>query len=172
MSDVIVREATKKDAALIADLSRKTFYETFASQNTKENMETFMNEQFTLEKLRQEVGEENNFFLVAERYGEAVGYARLREGGNPKELQDLPAIEIARIYSVQSLIGKGVGRALMQKCIELAGERGKQVIWLGVWEQNHHAISFYEKWGFEIFAEHDFVLGNDVQKDWLMKRMI
>ena len=172
MSDVIVREATKNDAALIADLSRKTFYETFASQNTKENMETFMNEQFTLEKLRQEVGEENNFFLVAERYGEAVGYARLREGGNPKELHDLPAIEIARIYSVQSLIGKGVGRALMQKCIELAGERGKQVIWLGVWEQNHHAISFYEKWGFEIFAEHDFVLGNDVQKDWLMKKVI
>ena len=42
-----IRFATKEDASLIADLSRKTFYDTFAHQNTKENMDKFMNEQFT-----------------------------------------------------------------------------------------------------------------------------
>jgi hypothetical protein len=28
------------------------------------------------------------------------------------------------------------------------------------------------KWGFEKFADHDFVLGNDIQKDWLMKKKL
>ena len=141
-------------------------------QNTPENMDKFMNEQFTRENLIKEVGAEHNIFLVAELEGETVGYARLREVPNPAELDDLAAIELARIYSVQSRIGKGVGSALLERCIEVAAGQKKQVIWLGVWEKNQHAISFYERWGFEKFSEHEFILGDDVQTDWLMKKVI
>ena len=69
-------------------------------------------------------------------------------------------------------IGKGVGSALMNKCIDIAREKDYHTVWLGVWEHNHRAIEFYTRWGFEKFAEHDFILGNDVQKDWLMKKDI
>jgi ribosomal protein S18 acetylase RimI-like enzyme len=58
----------------------------------------------------------------------------------------------------------------MQRCIEIAKEMHREIIWLGVWEHNQQAINFYTKWGFEKFGEHDFVLGNDVQTDWLMKK--
>jgi ribosomal protein S18 acetylase RimI-like enzyme len=169
---ISIRVATRNDAALIADLSRVTFYETFAGQNTKENMDKFMNEQFTRDKLMKEVGTDSNIFLVAEVNGETVGYARLRESPEPKELKEKPAIELARIYSVQSRIGKGVGSALMEKCIEVAIQQNKKTIWLGVWEKNEHAISFYERWGFEKFSEHEFILGDDVQTDWLMKKAL
>ena len=157
---------------MIADLSRVTFYETFAGQNSKENMDKFMNEQFTRENLMKEVGAEHNIFLVAEVDGETAGYARLREAPDPVGLEELPTIELARIYSVQSRIGKGVGSALMQRCIDVAIEQKKKSMWLGVWENNQHAISFYERWGFEKFSEHDFILGDDVQTDWLMKKML
>ena len=46
------------------------------------------------------------------------------------------------------------------------------MVWLGVWKQNKKAIDFYTKWGFRIFGECDFVLGNDLQKDWLMRKKI
>jgi ribosomal protein S18 acetylase RimI-like enzyme len=46
----------------------------------------------------------------------------------------------------------------------------KQALWLGVWEKNERAINFYHRWGFEKFGEHDFILGDDVQTDWLMKK--
>jgi len=170
--EISIRRATSGDAELIADLSRSTFLETFASQNTKENMDKFMNEQFTREKLMKEVGAQQNIFLIAEIDDEAVGYARMREVPNPAGLDSLPAIELARIYSVQSRIGKGIGSALMKKCIEVAQQEKKQVLWLGVWEKNEHAISFYERWGFEKFSEHEFVLGDDVQTDWLMKKAL
>lgn len=79
-------------------------------------------------------------------------------------------MEIARIYALQSYIGKGVGSALMKKCIDQACELNKEIIWLGVWEKNQKAIHFYRKWGFEKFGTHIFILGDDPQTDWLMKK--
>lgn len=169
---VSVRLADKHDAELIADLSRQTFYDSFAAQNTPEDIDRFMDEQFTKEGLMKEVGAEGNIFLLAYADDEITGYARMREGEKRPELGDTPSIEIARIYATQQSIGKGTGSALMQRCIEIAGEMNRGVIWLGVWEHNQIAIQFYHKWGFEKFAEHDFVLGSDVQTDWLMKKIL
>ncbi len=167
---VSLRYATQKDAALIADLSRQTFYETFASQNTKENMEKFMNEQFSKEALSREVGDSDNIFFLAYDSDEPVGYVKMRESINPQELGNSSAIEIARIYATTHSIGKGVGKILMQRCIDIAVDRKKDIIWLGVWEHNQRAIEFYVKWGFEKFGTHTFKLGDDPQTDWLMKK--
>lgn len=172
MNEIKIKEATTADAVLIAELSRQTFYDTFAAENTKANMDKFMNETFTREKLINEVGSPGNTFLLAWDGEEAVGYARLRETPNPLLLEGGAALEIARIYAVQKSIGKGVGRALMQQCIATAREKGVHVIWLGVWEKNAKAIAFYTKWGFEKFSEHVFMVGDDPQTDWLMKKML
>ncbi len=169
---ITVRIATKKNATLIADMSRQTFYDTFASYNTKEDMDKFMSEQFTRESIIQEVGAESNIFLLAYDEEQPVGYARIRENNNPPSLGTSNAIELARIYATANSIGKGIGKVLMQKCIEIAKAGNRECVWLGVWEKNQRAIDFYKKWGFEKFADHDFILGNDVQKDWLMKKVI
>jgi ribosomal protein S18 acetylase RimI-like enzyme len=110
--------------------------------------------------------------LLAYHNTEVAGYARLREYNIPPGIGTIHTLEIARLYAVSSMIGKGVGSALMEKSIELAKEKQKTCVWLGVWQENQRAIDFYIRWGFEKFAAHDFVLGNDVQKDWLMKKMI
>jgi len=60
----------------------------------------------------------------------------------------------------------------MQHCIEVARQKSARVIWLGVWEKNNKAIAFYTKWGFEKFGEHVFMLGDDPQTDWLMKKVL
>jgi len=164
--------ADQQQAGLIADLSRQTFYETFAAMNTKENMDQFMNETFTKEALVKEVGTPGNIFLLAYDGMEPVGYARLREHNNPPELGNISALEIARIYAVKNFIGRGVGSALMQKCIGIALEKKMSVIWLGVWQENHSAIHFYTRWGFEKFGTHVFMLGDDPQEDWLMKKTL
>jgi ribosomal protein S18 acetylase RimI-like enzyme len=169
---ITVRIATKKNAELIADMSRQTFYDTFASYNTKEDMDKFMNEQFTRESIILEVGAENNIFLLAYDDEQPVGYARIRENNNPPSLGTSNALELARIYATAPSIGKGIGKVLMQKCIEIAKAGNRECIWLGVWEKNKRAIDFYKKWGFEKFADHDFILGDDVQKDWLMKKTL
>lgn len=172
MSTVTNRYATDADAELIAELSRQTFYETFALQNTKANMDKFMNEDFSKEALMKEVTTPGSIFLLAYDGEEPVGYARIRENNNPPELGTTNAIEIARIYATTNSIGKGVGKSLMQKCIDIANEKKAAVIWLGVFQDNQRAIDFYTKWGFQKFATHVFMLGDDPQTDWLMKKVL
>jgi len=169
MSNITIRTALPADAALIADLSRTTFHEAFAGSNTKEDMDIFMSEQFSREELISEVEQEEGVFFLAAIDEEPVGYARLRLKNHLAHEQ---AIEIARIYALNKAIGKGVGRALMQECIRKAQELDMKYIWLGVWEKNDRAIKFYENWGFERFGEHAFLLGTDLQTDWLMKRSL
>ncbi|HYM95001.1 MAG TPA: GNAT family N-acetyltransferase [Chitinophagaceae bacterium] len=169
---VIIRLATKQDAELIAGISRETFYETFAAQNKKEDIDIFMNKVFTRKELIKEVGLKGNIFLLAYSEDEVAGYVRMRESNAPPALGNAVPMEIARIYTTKKFIGKGVGHALMEKSIVISKEMKKEVVWLGVWEKNQRAIDFYLKWGFEKFDEHDFVLGNDIQKDWLMKKIL
>src|SRR4051812_20394638 len=129
-----IRKATPADAALIADLSRSTFVDTFAKFNTPENMDKFLREHFSHDQLVAEVFlPANHFFLAADETG-TVGYARVRENNNPPGLEGRETIEIARIYAVSTSIGKGVGNALMQACIDLGRSLKKEIVWLGVWE--------------------------------------
>lgn len=165
--NITIRTARNLDAELIADLSRETFYDAFIADNTKENMDKFLNEQFTKESLMKEVGSPGNIFLLAYSDGVVAGYARLRE----KETAQ-GEIEIARIYNKTSAIGKGIGKSLMLACIETAEQLNKKIIWLGVWEKNQKAIDFYKKFGFEKYGEHDFLLGDDLQTDWLMRKYL
>jgi diamine N-acetyltransferase len=167
---VRIRYATQQDAELIADISQQTFYDSFIADNSEEDMQKFLTEQFTKGRLMLEVGAPENTFLLAFIGDEIAGYVKLREGKQPLALQNSNAIEIARIYCTSSCIGKGVGKELMQKSIDIAKEKHKEIVWLGVWEKNKRAIDFYTKWGFEKFGEQDFLLGNDLQNDWLMKK--
>ena len=166
-----IRPATVKDAELIADISRETFYETYAAYNTKADMDKFMSEQFNKEKLIGQVKKQENLFLLAYENEEPAGYIFLRDETHP-HIPEENAVEICRLYARGSFIGRGVGKKLMQAAVAHALAGNKTFIWLIVWKQNERAIKFYTSFGFEIFAEQEFILGNDVQKDWAMKLKI
>jgi diamine N-acetyltransferase len=170
LSSTSIKLANKDDAAMIAVLSRRTFQDAFASFNTEANMKLFMHNEFSAERLVAQVSEPGNIFLLAYHDQEIAGYARLLLDGEIPEHGGVEGIEIARIYAEQNFIGKGIGSALMQRSMDTGREKNKKMIWLGVWEHNIAAIRFYEKWGFEKFGEHIFMLGRDVQTDWLMKK--
>jgi diamine N-acetyltransferase len=169
---LVIREATVEDARLIANISHQTFYETFGEHNSKEDMDKFLSQQFTKGKLIMEVGARGNIFLLAYDNDVVAGYVKLRDERVPPAMGKVTAMEVARIYVMSNQIGKGVGSFLMQTSIDKAKEKNKEWLWLGVWEKNQRAIDFYTKWGFEKFDETDFLLGDDMQRDWLMKKRI
>lgn len=172
MNPVEIRLATTADATLIADMSRHAFLTTFGPQNTPADIDKFMNEQFTKEGLMAEVGAADNIFLLANTDNQPAGYVRLKENSFEEGLVAANPIEIARFYAIPTMIGKGIGKAMMQYCIDLARQMGKDAIWLGVWERNQRAIDFYTAFGFEKFGEHGFLVGNDFQNDWLMQKWV
>ena len=167
-----LRIAVSEDAELIADLSRSTFFDTFYAQNDPSNINLFLREQFTRSSLIAEVGMPGNTFVLAYADNEVAGYMKLRDGIVPPELGTANTLEIARIYATQKMVGRGVGKRLMEYAHETAVAMGRQSIWLAVWEKNPRALRFYENWGFRIVGKQVFVLGLDLQTDWIMQEML
>jgi diamine N-acetyltransferase len=172
MNQFIIRGATTEDADLIADISRYTFYKTFAKDNKQEDIDHFMYEQFGRQKLVDEVFDAENIFLLAFDKKQVAGYTKIKTNILTTKEGSYAAVEIARLYVMPEYIGCGVGSTLMQSCIDYARTQKRETVWLGVWKKNQRAIDFYKKWGFEKFATHFFQLGDDVQTDWLMRKWI
>jgi GNAT superfamily N-acetyltransferase len=101
-----------------------------------------------------------------------VGYARLYAGQPPEAVTAPRPVELVRIYAVKAWIGRGVGAALMQACLEEAAYQDYTTIWLGVWQRNPRALAFYEKWGFVPAGTHTFQLGEEAQTDWILQRPV
>jgi ribosomal protein S18 acetylase RimI-like enzyme len=169
---VIVRTCTNDDIAALVGLGAQTFRETFESLNAEENMELYLQSNFTGKRISDELSEQGALFFIAEHDGSAIGYGRIRNSKGESALNGYRAMEIERIYAVKNSIGKGVGSALMQACLDHAKKSGYDLVWLGVWEHNHRALEFYAKWGFEKFSQHTFMLGHDAQTDFLLKKKI
>jgi GNAT superfamily N-acetyltransferase len=84
--------------------------------------------------------------------------------------EEIQAAEIQRLYVDAKWHGKGVAHALMDSLLDAAVAGGADAVWLGVWERNPRAISFYAKRGFSVVGEHVFVVGSDSQRDLVLAR--
>jgi ribosomal protein S18 acetylase RimI-like enzyme len=169
---LVITRANVNDAALLTKLSITTFRETFDKDNKKEDMDKYVADEMSVEKLAMELSEPDNIFFLAWYDSLLVGYAKIRTLKIPGELKDNNPMEIERIYVLQTHQDKKIGAALMCRCIDHAVAQQHDVVWLGVWEHNYKAVNFYKRWGFELFGSHNFVLGDDVQTDVLMKKML
>jgi ribosomal protein S18 acetylase RimI-like enzyme len=94
---------------------------------------------------------------------------KLNFGEAQTELKNNTSLEIERIYVLKEFHGQNMGQLLYYKALEIATKYRIKEIWLGVWEKNKRAISFYKKNGFIEFDTHIFKLGNDEQIDIMMK---
>lgn len=169
MSNIEIRKVTLKDIEQLQKIGRQTFLETFAESNTKENMKTYLEEGFSNEKLATELADNDSEFYFAMLKNEVIGYLKLNFGKSQTELKDNRALEIERIYVSEEFHGKSVGQILYDKAIQIADKKNADYVWLGVWEENPRAISFYKKNGFIEFDKHIFMLGKDKQTDIMMK---
>ena len=164
-----IRYGTTDDAEMLSELGAKTFFDTFAKDNTPENMASHLKKSFSPEIQLAELSDPNNIFLIAEDDVNAIGYAQLILNSQEEFITGNKPLEVRRIYASQEYLGKGVGKELMQAAIREAKQRGCDSIWLGVWEKNPRAISFYKKWGFKGVGTHIFNVGDDPQKDFVME---
>ncbi len=169
---VDIRYATAGDAVLLAEIGAKAFSDSFAADNTPENMAAYLAAAFGPHKQAAELADPATLFLIAEVDGEVAGYAQLRAHQVPEEVRGPRPIELVRIYALKEWIGKGVGSALMEAALREAARRGFETVWLGVWERNSRARAFYRRWGFVEVGTHVFQLGDDPQTDFLMQRSL
>src|SRR5690606_20367188 len=112
-------------------------YETFSDQNTKEDMENYLIENFSNEQIKSEViNKDSRFYIAESNGGEVIAYMKLNFDKAQTEPGHDNTLEVQRIYVLQEYKGKRIGKLLMEKAIEIAKDNNLNYIWLGVWEHN------------------------------------
>lgn len=170
MTSIIIRKVSAEELEVLQSIGRETFYETFAKDNSEDEMQKYLDESFSTEKISQELNTPDSRFFIAWEEDNPVGYLKVNAGKAQTELQDDASMEIERIYVKSSHHGKKVGQILYDKALEIALEEKKQYLWLGVWEENLRAVNFYKKNGFVTFDKHIFRLGSEEQTDLMMRK--
>jgi ribosomal protein S18 acetylase RimI-like enzyme len=169
MESIELKQVGLQDLDQLQHIAKQTFSETFSAVNSEENLEKYLNEGFTKEKLTAELNDKNSHFYFATINADVIGYLKVNFGQAQTELKDDKAMEIERIYVLKDFHGKKVGQILYMKAIQVALQSNAEFVWLGVWEENQRAIRFYKKNGFVEFDKHIFRLGADEQTDIMMK---
>jgi diamine N-acetyltransferase len=169
MTNLKIKKITLNDLKQLQNIARQTFYETFIVVNTKENVNKYLDASFSEAKLTAELNDMNSEFYFAAINDNIIGYLKLNFGPSQTELKDDKAMEIERIYVIREFHGKKAGQLLFDKAVEIAHQKNVEYIWLGVWEKNLRAITFYRKNGFFVFDKHTFKLGDERQTDLMMK---
>ena len=168
---VSIRKAEKADAETVADIGRKTFYETWRSVNTEEDLQMYLLKSFNTKEIAEEIQNQGVIiFLLAYVANEVAGYAKLRNDRNHDQLKGKRSIEMERIYVLKKFQDKKIGKALMDESLSISNREKYELIWLGVNQENFKAIDFYKRYGFEIFGTKKFILGTAIDEDYLMKK--
>ena len=161
MNEIKIRNAAIEDLQLISVLAIATHYEAYFELDPSHDLADYCIRFFNLEAVKAELENPKLTYLIAEFAGKAVGFAELREGKKIECMEGRNAIEIQRIYIIEPMKGKKIGRALIEKCCQIGREKGYETIWLGVWDKNVKAQKFYEKIGMENVGLTDFSDGKN-----------
>ncbi|AZO94898.1 GNAT family N-acetyltransferase [Halocella sp. SP3-1] len=165
-----LRACNIEDLDDLRELSIRTYSETFGAMNTEANMKEYLDRAFNRDVLSEELmnGDSKFFFLYIDN--KLAGYLKLNEYMAQTDINDSESIELERIYVKKEFQGSGCGSFLIEKAIDLALESRKKYIWLGVWENNAKALGFYKRNGFYQFDQHSFVMGDDEQTDYVLRK--
>ena len=168
----MIRKVEIADVEVLAKIAKQTFRETFAHDNTEEQLKEYFEDAYSLRVLSAELEnpESATYFIMHEE--EIAGFLKVNWGNAQTEKELENAFEIQRLYVLQAYQGFVLGKQLFEFALELAENNGFSWAWLGVWEHNTKAQAFYNRYGFEKFSQHRFMVGQKVDTDWLLKKKL
>ena len=169
---VTIRRATVADAAVLADIGARTFHETFAADNSPEDMAEHLAAAFGLAQQTEELTSPDYVTLLAYAGDTLAAFAQVRRKEPPDCVEGPDPIELHRFYVDRRWHGQGVAIQLMAASVAAVREFGGRTVWLSVWEHNPRARAFYAKCGFRQTGTAEFWVGPDCQTDHVLERVL
>jgi GNAT superfamily N-acetyltransferase len=164
---ITYRDATAADAAVLADLHRCSFVETFGDLYRPEDLEAFLL-RLSKEGFRGELLDGEHQVRFAEADGTPVAFVKL----GPITLPVVPeqaALEFRQLYVLKPYQGAGIAHALADWAIQEARRRGAEELYLSVFTENHRAKAFYRRYGFAYVGPYRFMVGDQADEDEIWK---
>ena len=170
-SEVAIRRATLDDAQAWSVLAERAFVEAFGHLYPPADLAQFLHDSYSVDVHRKYLSDPACAVWLAERDGEAVGYAL---AGRPCTLPHADVKpedgELKRIYLLPSAQNTGVGSRLIHVALDWLESERPSTLWIGVWSQNFGAQRFYERLGFEKVGDYEFLVGSVRDPEFILRR--
>lgn len=167
------------EAAHLSEFARDNFDKTYGPLCRAADVDAYMASELTPSQLLRVLTDPTSWVFAAIVDEQWVGYAQVRLAPLPDGVHSkLPAalsttpMELSRFYVSRKFHGSGVAQQMLGIVMAHAELQGSSSMWLSVWQENARAIAFYRKWGFETVGEAKFLMGEDLQDDFIMERRV
>ena len=143
MNDILIRPISPSDNAGIASVIRKSLEEFGANRPGTVYYDDTTDHLFELFS-----NTPRSCYYVAEKHGQLLGGA----GIFPTDSLPEGVCELVKMYLSPSARGMGLGRHMIDRCINTARELGFKQVYLETMPELKKAVSVYEKFGFTTLA--------------------
>jgi len=171
MTAYSIRPAAPNDAAAVALVGAATFLESYAGVIDGAALVRHCAQKQTEAVYATALADPAQRLWLAELDGAPVGYLHLTPPDLPVAAQD-GDLEIKRIYVLSRLHRSGLGRRLLACAQDHARATDAKILLLGVYKENHRALAFYGRMGFETVGERAFDVGGVTYQDWVLGKAV
>ena len=160
MANIIIRDASKKDIAIIYALAHAVWPETYSAILSEAQLKYMLEMIYSESSLQKQFEEGHNFLIVEETKTPVAfaDYSLLKDG----------VYKLNKIYVLPDQQGKSIGKLLLHHVIDLVKAKGAKTLLLNV-NRNNKAKEFYAHLGFKVIGEEDIDIGEDYfMNDYIM----
>lgn len=168
---VTIRRATPDDASTLADLGATTFSETFGHLYPSEDLQTFLIGSHSVDAWSRTLADSQRAVWVATLAdATSIGFMVVGACKLPIENREPAAGEIQQLYVLARYHNLRLGSRLMDFGLKWLEAQGRTPLYIGVWSENLGAHRFYGRYGFDKVGEYGFVVGNTIDREFILKR--
>lgn len=153
----------KEDIFLVNHLAHKIWPDAYKEILEKDQINYMLDWMYNVQTLEEQVMTGILYYIVKED-GIAKGFL-----GVEPNFPDADYLRIHKLYVSQEVQGKGMGRVLLNKAIDVAFDLDLHTIHLNV-NRSNKAVQFYKHCGFKITGEENIDIGKDyLMEDYIME---
>lgn len=167
-----LERAQLADLEALRAFAEYTFRAAFEASNDPERFGQYCSAAFSAEQFAREMAHPYSAFWLLRDQGELIAYLKLNFDRHPSELNSQRTVQVERLYVAPARQGQKIGEKLLDFAREQALLHQTEWLWLSVWQENPPAVRFYERCGYAIFGTKVFVLGDEIQTDWMMGKKV
>jgi diamine N-acetyltransferase len=182
MTEIQITPAGLTDRDFIRSVSERTWPSTYGHIISQEQINFMLDWMYSDASLEKQMHSGCAFYIASikkeDGQWDAVGFCSVspddekeeEENINTEKVEGAKAHKLNKLYVLPSAQGTGAGKALLNKCIDVAKAAGSNSIFLQVNKLNN-AYTFYLKHGFIKESEFKFDIGNGFFMDDYVMRL-
>ena len=166
MNNVSIKLASIEDIPTIVKIAYQTWFVTYEDVISKAQIEYMFGEMYTPESIYKQMDFYKHAFLILYQAEMPIGFASYGKLEEPKN-----TFKLHKLYLLPSEQNKGFGRILLNEVEKEVANLAANHLHLNVNRKNP-ALSFYEKFGYEIIETVDIPFAEFWLNDYVLAKKI